>query len=206
MTRESSLYSDDNKPRLVLASASPRRSALLSEMGLEFDVLSTDIDESIGAGETPKHYVLRLAQQKAQAAKQILSVESKVQRTILAADTIVCRGDDIFGKPKDKNDAMQIWSRLSDSEHEVMTGVSLLADNTEHSCIAKSQIRFDVISEAQMHAYWQSGEPVDKAGAYAIQGIASAWVQQLSGSYSNVVGLPLYEVNAILKNAGLNWL
>ncbi|MCL4170823.1 UNVERIFIED_CONTAM: hypothetical protein GTU68_020133 [Idotea baltica] len=135
-----------------------------------------------------------------------MAIENKQPAAILAADTIVCQDETIFGKPKDKDDAVRIWQKLSDADHQVMTAVSLINAENETSCISVTRVRFDAISAEQMQRYWQTGEPLDKAGAYAIQGYASAWVQQIRGSYSNVVGLPLHEVNGLLKTINLNWL
>ncbi len=101
---------------------------------------------------------------------------------------------------------MRIWTDLSDSDHQVITAVCLLKEGQTFAKLSRTEVKFGVIKPAQMDQYWQTGEPFDKAGAYAIQGFASAWVQQINGSYSNVVGLPLYEVNELLANAGLNWL
>ena len=188
---------------LVLASGSPRRKALLESMGLEFSVLVTDIDESELENEMPSDYVERLACDKALAAQKILNGEASA---VLAADTIVYQNDQIFSKPKDKEDAFRIWSQLTNSNHHVMTAVCLIAYGKTYLSKSKTAVRFGSISEQQMNQYWQSGEAKDKAGAYAIQGYASAWVQEISGSYSNVVGLPLYEVNELLANINLNWL
>lgn len=196
---------DTNKEitKLVLASGSPRRKALLESMDLEFSVLVTQTDESLHHKELPKDYVTRLAAEKAYAAQQSLQTKN---HAILAADTIVCQGNTIFGKPTDRDDAVRIWRQLSNSNHQVMTAVCLLSSGKTHSSISVTEVKFGAISQTQMDQYWLSGEPQDKAGAYAIQGFASAWVQQINGSYSNVVGLPLYEVNELLNTIGLNWL
>ncbi|MCL4126084.1 UNVERIFIED_CONTAM: hypothetical protein GTU68_016278 [Idotea baltica] len=172
-------------------------------MGLEFSVLVTDTDESMHLNELPQDYVKRLATDKALAAQQILKADNDA---ILAADTIVCQGNDVFGKPMDKSDACRIWQQLSNSNHHVMTAVCLLVYGKTYSIISTTEVRFGTISQPQMNQYWLSGEPHDKAGAYAIQGLASAWVQQINGSYSNVVGLPLCEVNELLSTVDLNWL
>lgn len=192
-----------DKLDLVLASGSPRRKALLESMGLEFSVLVTDTDEAVRETELPKNYVQRLALDKAQVA---LDTPRSNDVAILAADTIVCQQNDVFSKPTDKHDAFRIWSQLSNSNHQVMTAVCLMAYGEVYSTISVTEVRFGPISAQQMNQYWLSGEPQDKAGAYAIQGFASAWVEEISGSYSNVVGLPLYEVNKLLEVLGLNWL
>lgn len=190
------------KPMLLLASGSPRRKALLESMGLDFTVLVTDIDESVTEGEVPEDYVVRLAEEKAHAAGS----QVKTEHAILAADTIVCQNEIIFAKPKDKNDAYRIWQQLSNSNHRVITAVCLLAYGRVDIRVCVTDVSFCSISEEQMKRYWQSGEPQDKAGAYAIQGLASAWVQKIQGSYSNVVGLPLFEVNDLLRTIDLNWM
>ena len=194
----------DTEPfKLVLASGSPRRKELLNSMGVEFSVLVTDTDESLNNDQSPQENVMRLAKNKAFVAQQ--SVE-KNNCAILAADTIVCQELDIFNKPIDIADAISTWQQLSNTHHQVMTAVCLLANGECYSSICTTEVRFSQISSEQMNQYWLSGEPQDKAGAYAIQGLASAWVQEVNGSYSNVVGLPLFEVNNLLSKIGLNWL
>lgn len=187
---------------LVLASGSPRRKALLESMGLTFSVLVTDTDESVCANEPPLAYVTRLAQDKARTAQRQL----KHGYVILAADTIVCQGGDIFAKPRDQDDAIRIWQRLSNSHHQVITAVCLLANDRLETLLSTTEVYFGEISQTQMTRYWQTGEPLDKAGAYAIQGLASAWVQRIEGSYSNVVGLPLFEVNQLLASVDMHWI
>ena len=191
---------------LILASASPRRSQLLREMGLEFEVAAADINEQQKPGETALDYVTRMSVEKAQAI-QNKRAESETERTaVLAADTIVHRQGVIFGKPSSYDNAREVWRSLSDSKHQVITSVTLLWDKhqvTDHSI---TEVQFSSISETQMQRYWDSGEPQDKAGAYAVQGLASAWVEKIDGSYSNVVGLPLFLVNQMLGKVNLNWL
>ncbi len=205
-----------SKSKLILASGSPRRKALLESMGLDCVVQPADIDESRLPDESPKQYVYRMAESKAQFIYQNsikLAENSKPAKIIavIAADTIVCQKDVIFGKPSDRDHAFSIWRQLSDGKHQVLTGVCLI--NSDQDQVSQSQITicetdvlFNKITEDQMQRYWATGEPQDKAGGYAIQGFASAWVKQISGSYSNVVGLPLYEVNTMLKTVNLNWL
>jgi len=188
---------------LILASASPRRRELLKSMGLTFSVLVTDTDESRQDGEPAMDFVSRLAQEKAQIARYTIAPEEAV---ILAADTIVVQGETVFGKPLNFEDAQRMWQALSNTQHQVMTAVCLLVHDKLELINCLTNVHFDAISEAQMRAYWDSGEPVDKAGAYAIQGLASAWVKLINGSYSNVVGLPLHEVNQLLKTIHKNWL
>jgi len=194
---------NDHDLSLVLASASPRRHELLASMGLSFSVLVTDTDESRTDGETPIDFVTRLALDKARAA-QLKVVTPNV--AILAADTIVVQGEIVFGKPIDFADAQRMWQVLSNGQHQVMTAVCLAVHDKLEVINCLTDVHFGAISDAQMRAYWDSGEPVDKAGGYAIQGLASAWVKLINGSYSNVVGLPLREVNQLLKTIHKNWL
>ena len=199
---------------LILASGSPRRKELLAQMNLDFSVLVPEIDESMSQTERPRDYVKRLSVEKASAALQLLQQKKQVEKTqntetneaILAADTIVSYRGTVFGKPTNRDDAFKIWQQLSESEHEVMTAVSLLVKNEVQTKLCVTRVKFSLIKSEQMQKYWDTGEPQDKAGAYAIQGFASAWVQEVHGSYSNVVGLPLYEVNELLVSVGRNWL
>jgi septum formation protein len=193
-----------HKAELTLASASPRRRELLAAMGVEFNVHSADIDESRNEGEAPEDFVIRLAREKAKQA--VLDIELDEKNAVLAADTIVVLGDSVFGKPSDLDPAKRIWAALSGNKHQVMTAVCLLRDDKPQLKLSITDVEFGRITEEQMLRYWATGEPVDKAGAYAIQGFASAWVKQISGSYSNVVGLPLREVNQLLTEIDLNWL
>ncbi len=193
---------------LVLASASPRRRELLTSMGLDFSVHSTNTDESRTEGEAPEDFVVRLARDKAAQAAIDLKIPSTSLTTtaILAADTIVVQGDRVFGKPRDYEHATRIWSALSASKHQVMTAVCLMVSGKPQVKLVITDVEFGRVTEAQMQRYWATGEPTDKAGAYAIQGFASAWVKLINGSYSNVVGLPLREVNQLLTDINLNWL
>lgn len=194
-------------PSLVLASASPRRQELLGAMGCAFTVQSADIDETRLIDEAAGDYVKRLAREKAVTVASVLNhCSAKRNIAVLGADTIVVQGDIIFTKPKDLQHAMQIWRSLANAKHSVMSAVSLVYSDTVDVRMVTSRVEFGSINEAQMRHYWQSGEPQDKAGAYAIQGLASAWVKLIHGSYSNVVGLPLRETNQLLKTIGHNWL
>jgi len=189
--------------KLVLASASPRRHELLNSMGVDFTVMATDTDESRRDGEVAEDYVIRLARDKARAAQS--SVDDPCA-AILAADTVVVQGQWVFGKPKDFEHAQRIWQSLSSAKHQVMTAVCLLVHDKLSVKFCVTEVEFGAVSSEQMQRYWDSGEPLDKAGAYAIQGLASAWVKLLRGSYSNVVGLPLREVNELLSAIDKNWL
>ena len=188
---------------LVLASASPRRRELLTAMGVPFSVSSSEIDESCLAEEAATDLVQRLAKNKALAVSHLLE---SPDTAVLSADTIVFKDNEVFGKPGDQQQAFDTWRRLSNTDHQVATAVYLLHGDREWFECVTTDVTFVSLSEPEMQHYWDSGEPRDKAGGYAIQGLASAWVKLIHGSYSNVVGLPLREVNKLLKNINLNWL
>lgn len=184
---------------LVLASASPRRREFLERMGLSLAVEPPHVDESLLAGELPADYVLRVAQ------KKTLAVEGQhPQRVVLAADTCVVLDGVIFGKPIDAADAMRMLLALSGRTHEVLTGVVALGPAGTGQAVVSTQVRFGSISEKAAAWYIATGETMDKAGAYAIQGRGGAFVLAIQGSYSNVVGLPLVETLEILARAGLD--
>jgi septum formation protein len=191
-----------SKPKLVLGSASPRRKSLLQAVGCEFDVEIADIDETVHEGEQPEVYVRRVAQLKAERLRDRLG--STV--AILSADTVVASGSNIFGKPLHQQHALEMWLELSGAWHNVISSVCLVHDGELEQQLVATEVKFAELEEQQMALYWQSGEPQDKAGGYAIQGLASAWVQEVRGSYSNVVGLPLFETNQLLRRVGHNWL
>lgn len=159
-----------------------------------------DIDEQRLPGEAAEAMVMRLAAGKATAAGKLHP------RVVLAADTAVVVDDDIFGKPVDREDAMVMLARLSGRSHQVMTGVALRWDDTDRVVLSTTEVRFREIDPDEALAYWQSGEPRGKAGAYAIQGLAGVFVEQIKGSYSGVVGLPVYETAALLAEAGIDLL
>jgi len=189
---------------LVLASGSPRRRKMLEKLGINFVVHVTQTDETQNEGEQPEDFVARLARDKARAAQKEIKLDNET--AILAADTIVVQNGRVYGKPTDFEHAKRIWQSLSGNKHQVMTSVSLLKGDSMQVRVNVTDVEFAVINEEQMQRYWDSGEPLDKAGAYAIQGLACAWVKTINGSYSNVVGLPLREVNLLLSEVGLNWL
>lgn len=180
--------------KLILASSSPRRAALLAQLGVDYEVCPADIDETILAGESPKDYALRVATEKANRI-----AANFTGRIVLAADTIVVKDQQILGKPRDKVDAKRMWRQLSGQWHEVITAV-IIKGRLTRSSLQISKVQFKPISESMMDYYWLTGEPIDKAGGYAIQGEAAAWVIQLCGSYSGIMGLPLYETINLLKD------
>ena len=184
-------------PLLHLASASPRRMEILNTLGLSFSFAGVDIDEQRLEGETANAMVLRLAEAKARAA------EVDASFIVLGADTAVVLGDDIFGKPRDREQALDMLQRLSGRAHSVLTGVAIAFGQDIRTALSTTEVRFREIGPDEALAYWQSGEPCDKAGAYAIQGRGGIFVEAISGSYSGVVGLPVFETAQLLRDAGL---
>lgn len=190
-------------PAIYLASASPRRSELLRQIDITHAVRPVDIDESPRAGENPARYALRLAQEKARALWEQLPVAER--RPVLAADTTVALGDEILGKPLDHADAARILGRLSGRAHEVHTAVAVVHAGGADARVCTSTVEFRELTRADVDWYWRTGEPADKAGAYGIQGHAAIFIRHLAGSYSGVMGLPLYETWELLAPAlGLN--
>ena len=186
----------DSKNHIYLASASPRRQELLQQIGVEFTLLNVDIDETPLPGEQPEAFVRRLAQEKARAGRRQLPASDACP--VLGADTAVVIGDTIMGKPHDRDHGVAMLQALSGCTHQVMTAVVLVGDR-EAVRLSTTDVAFDTLDAAVCEAYWSSGEPLDKAGGYAIQGLAAAFVTRLNGSYSGVVGLPLYETAALLR-------
>jgi septum formation protein len=180
---------------LILASASPRRADLLSAAGFAFIVRPVEIDEQPRNGETPDDYVLRLAREKAAAAA---AGNTAPEDVVLAADTSVVIDGQILGKPQDDADARRMLELLSGREHQVLTGVVLRRDGREVAALASSRVQFLPLTSEEITWYVASGEPRDKAGAYAVQGLASRYVAEIHGSYANVVGLPVALVYKLL--------
>ena len=187
---------------LHLASKSPRRRELLGRLGLDFGVLDIDIPERRGAGEAPAEYVRRVAREKAGAG--LLRVAAVPGAVVLGADTEVILGDEVFGKPRDAADAAAMLRRLSGRTHEVVSAVSVVSAEREAQAVSVSQVVFGELPDADIDAYVATGEPMGKAGAYAIQGGGEAFIRHLSGSYSGVMGLPLYETARLLAEFGFD--
>jgi septum formation protein len=194
------------KPKIYLASRSPRRRELLKQIGVSFEVLvlrehparGSDVDESLRPGESPDDYVRRVCRAKADAGWQ-RTVQRQLRKfPVLAADTIVCVDEKILGKPADGADAARMLRLLSGREHRVVTAVALKFDERTELVVSESRVCFCELAEAEIEAYVESGEPTDKAGAYAIQGRAAAFVTELHGSYSGIMGLPLYETAQLI--------
>lgn len=187
-------------PLLILASASPRRSALLTQIGVFHRVVAPDVEESRLDAEPIESCVRRLAEQK---ALRVYAQLRNPEVPVLGADTAVVLDGDMFGKPRDREHALSMLARLSSREHEVISAVALARTGSVSSKLSRSVVRFRALLPAECEAYWDSGEPCDKAGAYAVQGRGAVFVQALRGSYSGVMGLPLFETAALLTAAGV---
>jgi len=187
---------------VVLASQSPRRVELLKQIGINCHIFPADIDESHDGIESPENYVMRLAVQKAQAAKLKLPGDFQ-SLPLIAADTTVAFAGKILGKPEDAQDAKNMLQMLSNTTHQVFTAVALAYQNEVHVLLSTSSVEMAEISNAQIDAYLASGEHQGKAGSYGIQGIAAAWIKQIDGSYSGVMGLPIFETASLLRLHGL---
>ncbi len=188
------------QPTLLLASSSPRRREILSALGLRFAVQKTVVDERLLPGETPEKMVLRLAEAKANAP------EVGPGDFVIGADTAVVLGETVLGKPVDQADAIDMLLSLSGRSHRVLTGVALRGPQGVRSTLSRTEVSFREISRDEALAYWQSGEPGDKAGAYGIQGLGGMFVENVAGSYSGVVGLPVFETTRLLRQAGFDLL
>jgi septum formation protein len=178
----------------ILASSSPRRAELLSSAGIPFQTVPVEIDESIRRLEPPGDHVRRLAREKADAAFKLFP-----DALVLGADTIVHVGSEIMGKPRDTTDAVRMLRLLSGREHEVLTGVALVSSRGAFVEVARTRVWVNPLSEVEIAEYVATGEPLDKAGAYGIQGLGSKFIDRIQGSYSNVVGLPVSLVYRLLK-------
>ena len=180
--------------QIILASRSPRRAELLAAAGISFEVLAADIDETPHANEAPAAYVERLAIQKARAVFAL-----RPDAHVLGADTTVTIDGEILGKPEDQADALRMLRMLTGRVHDVHTGVALVSAQGVESAVETTRVWFDAMTDEDISWYVATGEPVDRAGAYAIQGFASRFIPRIEGSYSNVVGLPVALVSSILK-------
>ena len=192
-------HRDSNATKIILASASPRRAEILRVAGFDFEIAASNIDESPLPNERPEDMVMRLALAK---ARDIASKRTNhVREIILGADTVVVIGDQVLGKPKTPDRAREMLRELRGREHAVITGVALLALPSNQSLVAAESTRvwFSQMSDAEIEEYVLTGEPLDKAGAYAIQGLASRLIPRIEGCYFNVVGLPIARVWAILQ-------
>ena len=188
---------------IYLASRSPRRAELLEQIGVGFSVVPSDIDESQLSDEKPDDYVLRLAKTKAQVCRDNLLKGGHVDRPVLAADTTVSIEGHILGKPADAEEARQMLELMSGRWHEVLTGLAIATTDGVDAAISITRVEMGNLTDDEIQAYIRSGEPFDKAGAYGIQGLASTFIKRIEGSYSGVMGLPIYETAQLLKRAGV---
>jgi len=180
-----------------LASASPRRQELLRQIAVKFSILKVDVDETVLSQETAEQYVLRVALAKAQAGLRELG--DAPHAVVLGGDTAVVHQGRIFGKPTDREHALEMLTVLSGSIHEVYSAISVVSSLRQITRLVKTEVLFHHLEQKQLEAYWNTGEPQGKAGAYAIQGLGSVFVAKIQGSYSGVVGLPLSETAQLLR-------
>jgi septum formation protein len=194
----------DKAANIYLASSSPRRYELLQQLGVNVIVLPVDVDETAFSNENPSHYVERLARAKAEQGRQhILQYMPHQTLPVLGADTTVVFKEHLFGKPQHQADAAHMLSLLSGNTHQVMTAVAIAHKNKILSHVNITEVTFRSISPAEQAQYWQSGEPCDKAGGYAIQGKAAIFIEKIEGSFSGVMGLPLFETAQLLHAFGV---
>ncbi|MGR5236214.1 Maf family protein [Vibrio alfacsensis] len=180
---------------LVLASGSPRRKELLAQLGYEFDIVLPDIEEAKQDHEQAQDYVLRLSLEKAQTGLAMAKPDS----VVLGSDTVVVCDNQVLEKPKSFEDSKRMLNNLSGRQHQVMTAVSIVSSEQQHSVVVITDVWFKPLSEEEIEQYWQSGEPCDKAGSYGIQGLGGRFVTRIEGSYHAVVGLPLFETDQLIQ-------
>ena len=201
-----------NDRSIYLASRSPRRRELLRQIGVTFELIplregpgrDADVDETPHAGERADDYVLRVVHEKARAAAGIVAARRIVARPVLAADTTVVCDDEILGKPANAADAARMLELLGGRSHRVLTAVAVSADGTLETRVSESCVWFRVLDAAEIRRYVATGEPGDKAGAYAVQGQAAAFITRIDGSYSGIMGLPLAETAELLRSYGIS--
>jgi septum formation protein len=191
---------DPTPPQLYLASASPRRRQLLAQVGIGCTVLPADIDESRLPGEPPGDYVLRLALAKARAAR---GRAPRPDVPVLAADTAVVVDGEVLGKPGSAEEGARMLGLLSGRAHRVLTAVAVVSARGESVAVSASEVEFRALAPAEIAAYWRTGEPADKAGGYAVQGLGAVFISALRGSFSGVMGLPLFETARLLADHGI---
>lgn len=198
--------------KIYLASKSPRRRELLRQIGVEFELMllrdalprGPDVSEIVLPGELPQVYVARVTQEKADAAWNFMQMRRLPQRPVLAADTTVVLGEQILGKPANQAEAIAMLSQLSGNTHQVLTSLAIHYQGGSLHCTQSSDVTFAALSEEQIHAYCATLEPYDKAGGYGIQGLAARFISHISGSYSGIMGLPLFETTQLLRQAGIH--
>ena len=197
-------------PRIYLASRSPRRRELLAQVGVRFDLLlfrlpprdDAEVSEDWQPGEAPEAYVQRVARAKAEFGADLIARRAIVARPVLAADTTLDLDGEIIGKPRDEADAIAILTRLSGRSHRVLTAIAVAQDERVEQRLSVSTVRFRPVGADEIKRYVQSGEPMDKAGAYGIQGRAALFIEEIHGSHSGIVGLPLCETALLLREFG----
>ena len=190
----------ESHPDIILASASPRRAELLAQIGVRYRQQSADIDEQIGVGESPQQAVIRLATEKAVTIQRQFPEEMV---PVLGADTVVVHGTEILQKPSTKAEGVVMLEQLSGETHQVVSAVAVVTSERIERALSVSQVTFRKTTDREREAYWESGEPADKAGGYGIQGKGAIFISNLEGSYSGVMGLPLFETTALLQQAGV---
>ena len=190
---------------IILASASPRRAELLTQMGVSFHVQAVDIDESSLPDETPEELVQRLAKEKSCAVTDKLkSVINKAQIPVLGSDTLGVLDGELLVKPEDYQHALSMLSKMSGRWHEILTAVAITHLGKTQLKLNRNRVLFRQLSDEEIQAYWQTNEPQDKAGAYAIQGLAASFIERIEGSYSGIMGLPLFETCQLLRQFGIS--
>ncbi len=190
-----------NQPQIVLASGSPRRKEMLEKLGINITVIPSSAAEDERPGETPEEHVVRLSIDK---AKEVAERDDVTGRWIIGSDTIVLQDNSILGKPASHEEAAEMLRSLSGSEHQVLSGYAIIDRQTREivADVVATDVRFRQLTESEIAGYIASGEPMDKAGAYAIQGMGGVFVESINGSYNNVVGMPLCQVIEVLKQMG----
>lgn len=189
--------------KLYLASQSPRRKQLLTDLGVAFEVLPIEVDESTTALESAEDYVARLGAAKARAGLDVLAGKGESQVLTLGSDTTVVADQDILGKPRDYDDFADMMERLSGRSHQVFTSVALASHDSVDLKVVESRVVFAELEPQAIRAYWDSGEPQDKAGGYSVQGLGAVFIKRIEGSYSAIVGLPLRETAQLLTSRGI---
>ncbi|MEB8432205.1 Maf family protein [Cocleimonas sp. KMM 6892] len=183
--------------QIILASASPRRAELLDQVGITYDIQSVDIDESVRPNESAEDLVQRLAIEKSQAV-------TNTDKPVLGSDTLGLINDHILVKPTDLDHSIKMLSDMSGNWHEILSAVAISYNGNTHVKLNRNRVLFREITQDEMIRYWKTGEPQDKAGSYAIQGIAAMFIQRIEGSYSGIMGLPLFETMQLLNDLGIS--
>lgn len=183
---------------IILASQSPRRAELLTQVGIAYRVAPADIDEQMLSGEGAADFVERIAIAKARAVHK-----NHPDQVVLGADTVVVLDHRVFAKPRDRSEGIEMLLTLAGRTHEVLSGVAIVAEHT-HYALNISRVQLRAIDAAEAAAYWDTGEPCDKAGGYAVQGLAAAFIERIEGSYSGIMGLPLFETVQLLERADVH--